>query len=175
MHKRQNNQTGDISTLNGSTLKLVNKFAYQGSRVSSTDTDINTRLVKARTAIDKLSYGSQTWPIKWSAVSSKQRLYWYCYGCTTKWIEKILTAITQECCEQYWTSPGDSTPQSSSYTATYHSSRKLSKLDEHDMWDTAGEVGTSSLVMFCGPLHMDEQRQDIQLNLHTAALCQYRM
>ena len=35
-------------------------------------------------------------------------------------------------------------PQSSSYTATYHPSRKLSKLDEPDMQDTAEEVGTSS-------------------------------
>ena len=39
---------------------------------------------------------------------------------------------------------GGSTPQSSSCTATYHSSRKLSKLDEQDMQDTAGEVGTRS-------------------------------
>ena len=36
------NQTGDISTLNGSTLKLVDKFTYLGSSVSSTETDINT-------------------------------------------------------------------------------------------------------------------------------------
>ena len=35
-------------------------------------------------------------------------------------------------------------PQSSSYTATYHPSRKLSKLDEPDMPDTTGEVRTSS-------------------------------
>ena len=77
---------------------------------------------------------------------------------------KSLTAITQECCEQYWTSTGDSTPQSSSYTATDHPSRKLSKLDEPDTWNTAGVVGTSSWVMYsCGPLHMDEQRQDVQL------------
>ena len=53
-------------------------------------------------------------------------------------------ATTQECCQHYWTGPGGSTPQSSSYTATYHSSRKLSKLDEPDMQDTAGEIGTSS-------------------------------
>ena len=33
------NQTGNISTQNGSSLKLVNKFAYEGSSVSSTDTD----------------------------------------------------------------------------------------------------------------------------------------
>ena len=49
-------------------------------------------------------------------------------------------------------------------TATYHPSRKLSKLDESDMRDTAGEVKTSSLVMYSsGPLHMDEQRPDDQL------------
>ena len=36
------NQTGNISTLNGSTLKLVNKFTHQGSSVSSNETDINT-------------------------------------------------------------------------------------------------------------------------------------
>ena len=39
---------------------------------------------------------------------------------------------------------GDSTLQSSSYTATYHLSRKLSKLDEPDPQDTAGEVGANS-------------------------------
>ena len=76
---------------------------------------------------------------------------------------KSLTAITQECCKQYWTSPGESTPQSSSYTATYHPSQKLSKLDESDTQDTAREIGMSLWVMYsCGPLHTDEQRQDIQ-------------
>ena len=35
------NQTGDISTLNGSSLKLVDKFTYLGSSVSSTEADIN--------------------------------------------------------------------------------------------------------------------------------------
>ena len=50
------NQTGDISTLNGSSLKLVDKFTYLGSSVSSTETDINT--------IGYHSYGSQTWPVK---------------------------------------------------------------------------------------------------------------
>ena len=90
------------------------------------------------------------------------------YGCTTwtltKQMEnKSLTAITQECYEQYWTSPGDNTPPSSSYTATNNPSRKLSKLDEPDTQDTVGEVGTSSWVMYSrGPLHMDEQRQDVQ-------------
>ena len=49
------NQRGGISTLNGSSLKLVDKFAYLGSSVSSTETDINTWQAKARTAIDRLS------------------------------------------------------------------------------------------------------------------------
>ena len=34
------NQTGDISTLDGSTLKLVDKFTNLGSSASSTETDI---------------------------------------------------------------------------------------------------------------------------------------
>ena len=49
------NQTGNISTLDGSFLKLVDNFTYLGSSVSSTEKDIATRLTKAWTAIDKLS------------------------------------------------------------------------------------------------------------------------
>ena len=57
-HKMENmcfNQTGDISTLNSSSLKLVDKFTYLGSSVSSTETDIDMRLTKAWTAINRLS------------------------------------------------------------------------------------------------------------------------
>ena len=49
------NQRGDVSTLNGSTLKLVDKFTYLGSSVSLTETDINIRLAKAWTVINSLS------------------------------------------------------------------------------------------------------------------------
>ena len=49
------NQSGDISTLNSSPLKLVDKFTYLGSRVSSTEKDFNTRLAKAWIAIDRQS------------------------------------------------------------------------------------------------------------------------
>ena len=49
------NQPGNISTLNSSTLKLVDMFTYQGSSVSSTEADINMRLAKAWTANDSLS------------------------------------------------------------------------------------------------------------------------
>ena len=47
------NQTGDISTLDGSSLKLRDKFTYLGSSVLSTEKDIDTRLTKAWTAIEK--------------------------------------------------------------------------------------------------------------------------
>ena len=49
------NQTGDISTLEGTPLKLVDKFTYLGSSVESTEKDIETRLTKAWTAINRLS------------------------------------------------------------------------------------------------------------------------
>ena len=45
------NQTGDISTLGGSSLKLVDKSIYLGNSVSSTEKDIDMRLIKAWTAI----------------------------------------------------------------------------------------------------------------------------
>ena len=48
------NQKGDISTLDETSLKLVEKFTYLGSSVSSTEKDIDTRLTKARAAIDRL-------------------------------------------------------------------------------------------------------------------------
>ena len=81
------NQTGDISTLEGTSLKLVDRFTYLGSSVSSTEKDINTRLTKAWRAIDKLS-------IIWKSELTDKM--------------------------------------------------KLSKLDEPDMQDTAGEAGTNS-------------------------------
>ena len=59
MHTKRNicvyNQTGDISTLEGTPLKLVDKFSYLESSVSSTEKDIDTRLTKAWTAINRLS------------------------------------------------------------------------------------------------------------------------
>ena len=49
------NQTGDISTLGGSSLKLVDKFTYLGSSVLSTEKDTNTQLTKTCTAINRVS------------------------------------------------------------------------------------------------------------------------
>ena len=79
------NQAGDISTLDGTSMKLVDKFTYLGSSVSSTEKDIGTRLAKAWTAIDKLS-------VIWrSDVTDKMKRSFFraavvlilLYGCTT--------------------------------------------------------------------------------------------
>ncbi len=49
------NQTGDITTLDGTALKLVDKFTYLGITVSSTEKDVDTSLKKAWTAINRLT------------------------------------------------------------------------------------------------------------------------
>ena len=46
---------GGIYTLDRTPLKLVEKFTYLESNVSSTENDIDTRLTKALTAINRLS------------------------------------------------------------------------------------------------------------------------
>ena len=94
------------------------------SSVSSTATEINTWLVKAWTANDRLSViwkSDLTDKIKRSFFS-KQRSCRYCYrdalhGRQLNVWRKSLSAITQEICEQYWTSPGSNKPQNSSCTA----------------------------------------------------------
>ena len=58
------NQRGYISTLNGSSLKLVDKFTYLGSSVSSTETDLNMQLHKNASS-----------NIEWRQHPTKQQLY----------------------------------------------------------------------------------------------------
>ena len=82
------NQTDNISTLDGTSLKLVDKFTYLGSSVSSTEKDINTWLMKAWTTIDKLS-------IVWkSDLTDKMKCSFFqaavVYGCTTWTLTKRL-------------------------------------------------------------------------------------
>ena len=85
-------QKGDISTLDRTSLKLVDKFTYLGSSISSTEKDIDTRLTKAWTAIDKLS-------IIWkSNLTNKIKRSFFqaavasilLYGCTTWTLTKRL-------------------------------------------------------------------------------------
>ena len=86
------NQTGDISTLEGTPLKLVDKFTYLGSSVESTEKDIETRLTKAWTAINRLS---TIWK---SDLTDKMKRSFFqaavtsilLYGCTTWTLTKRL-------------------------------------------------------------------------------------
>ena len=85
------NQAGDFSTLDGTPLKLVDKFTYLGSSISSTEKDIDTRLTKAWTAINRLS-------IRWkSDLTDKMKRSFFqaavvsiLYGCTTWTLTKRL-------------------------------------------------------------------------------------
>ena len=85
-------KTGDISTLDGTPLKLVDKFTYLGSSVESTEKDIDTRLTKAWTAINRLS-------IIWKSdrTDKMKRSFFQAavtsillYGCTTWTLTKRL-------------------------------------------------------------------------------------
>ena len=86
------NKRGDNSILNGSSLKLVDKFTYLGSSVSSTEKDINTRLAKVWTDIDRLS-------VIWkSDLTDKIKRSFFqavvvsilLYGCTTWTLTKFM-------------------------------------------------------------------------------------
>ena len=144
------NQAGDMSTLDGTPLKLVDKSTYLGSSVASTEKDIDTRLTKAETAINRIS-------IIWkSDLTDKMKRSFFqavvpsilLYGCTTrtltKRLEKKLDGNYIRMLRAILTSPGGNTTQDNNCTATWFLSRKLLKLDEPDMQDTAGEEGTSS-------------------------------
>ena len=83
------NQTGDISTLDGTPLKLVDKFTYVGSSIVSTEKDIDTRLT---TAINRLL-------IIWNSdLTDKMKRSFFqavvasilLYGCTTWTLTKRL-------------------------------------------------------------------------------------
>ena len=84
------NQTGDISTRDGTSRKLVDKFTYLRSSVSSTEKNIDTRLTKAWTAIAWQS-------IKWKSdlIDKMKRSLFQAaivsillYGCTTWTLSK---------------------------------------------------------------------------------------
>ena len=109
------NQTGNITTLDGAFLRLMEIFTYLGSSVSLTENDIDTRLTKAWSAIDRLS-------IIWkSDMTDKMKRSFFqaavvsilLYGCTTWTLTKrvkkkldgnytrILRAVLNKSCRQH--------------------------------------------------------------------------
>ena len=144
------NQTGNIATLDGASLKLVDKFTYLGSSVSSTEKDIDTPLTKAWMAIDRLS-------IIWkSDLTDKMKhsffqaaVVWILlYGCTTwtltKRLEKKLDGNYTRMLRAVLNKSGRQHPTRHQLYGHLAPSRKLYKLDEPDTRDTAGEARTSS-------------------------------
>ena len=79
-------------SLDRTSLKLFDKFTYLGGSVSSTEKDIDTRLMKAWTAIDRLSI------IRKSELTDKMKRSFFqtvvvsilLYGCTTLTLTKRL-------------------------------------------------------------------------------------
>ena len=144
------NQKGDISTINDSSLKLVDKFTYLGSSVSSTEKDINMRLVKAWTAIDRLS-------VIWkSDLIDKMKRSFFQAAIVSILLYRCITGMLTKCIEKkldgnytrmLWTLLNKSWRQHPTKQQLYGHlppSRKLFRSDESYMRDTAGEVGTNS-------------------------------
>ena len=143
------NQRGNISTLNSSSLKLVDKFPYLGSSISSTETDINTRLAKAWTALDWLSV------IRKSDLTDKIKRSFFqaaavsilLYGCTTWTLTKRMekkfngnyTRMLRPILNKSWR-------KHLIKQQLYGHLPPITKtiLDEPDMRDTAADVRTNS-------------------------------
>ena len=105
------NQKGDIYTVNGGSHKLVDKFTYLNSSISSTENDINIHHMKACTATNRLSI-MQKFDLsdKVGFLPSSG-----CVNSTTTWMLSILSkssmGTAQECYEPYWTNPGNNIPK----------------------------------------------------------------
>ena len=166
---------GDISTLEGTPLKLVDKFTYLGSSVESTEKDIETRLTKAWTAINRLS-------IIWkSDLTDKMKRSFFqaavtsilLYGCTTwtltKRLEKKLdgnyTRMLRAILNKSWRQH----PTRHQLYGHLPPSRKLFKLDEPDMQDTAGEAGTKRCTLM-DPHTWLRKSRTTSTNIHSAAM-----
>ena len=146
------NQTGDISTLEGTPLKLVDKFTYLGSSVESTEkghrNEVNEK--HGQLSIGYRLYGNQDLTDKMkrsffqAAVTSI-----LLYGCTTWTLTKTAGEEARRQLHKNATCNLEQVraatpPQDTNCTATCPLSRKLFKLDEPDMQDTAGEAETNS-------------------------------
>ena len=134
--------------------------------VSSTEKDIDTRLTKVWTAIDRLSIiwkSDLTYKMKCSFFQAAV-VSILLYGCTTWTLTKRLerkldgnyTRMLRAVLNRSWRQH----PTRHQLYGHLPPSWKLYKLDEPDTRDTAGEARTS-----CGPPHMDVQKQDDQHEL----------
>ena len=142
------NQRGDIFTLKGEPLKQVDKFTYLGNSVSSTENDINMRLLKVWTDIDRLSV------IGKSDLTDKTKRSFFqavivsilLYGCTTwtqtKHMEIKLDSNYKRMLQAVFNQSRRQRPPKQQLYGHLPPIKKTI-LDEPDMQDTAGEVRTN--------------------------------
>ena len=165
------NQTGNISTLDGTSLKLVDKFTYLGSSVLSTEKDIDTWLMKAWTAIDRLS-------IIWkSELTDKMKRSFFqaavvsmlLYGCTTwtltKWLKKKLdssyTRMLRAILNKSW----------KQHSTRHQLYGHLPPITKTIQVRRTGEARMNSSVMYSyGPRIWPSKTRMISSNMHTAAM-----
>ena len=176
------NQRGDISTLNNSSLKLVDMSTYIGSSVSSTETYINTWLTKAWIVIDRLSViwkSDLTGKIK--RIFSKQRSYWYCYGCTTWTISKRIEKKNDgNHTRMLWAILKKSWRQNPAKQQLYAHLPPITKLIKVRRTRQAGHCwrGKEELIsdeLRWIPSHGRSKAERLAWNIYTAALCRYGM
>ena len=159
---------------NGSPLKLVDNFIYLGSSISSTETDINTRLAKAWAAIDRLLViwkSDRTDKKKHSFFQAAVMSIHYMNALMlTKPMEKKLdgnyTRMLRAILNKSW----KQNPTKQQLYGHLHPSRKLSKLDEPDTWYTVHKW--CNLV---DPFTWPSKGRAVSSNLHTATLYRYGM
>ena len=144
------NQKGDISTQHGGSLKFVDKFTDFRSSISSTENKINLGLAKAWLPID---WYSIIWKSNLSDKISRNLFQAavvsiLLYGCNlwtlTKRKEKKLDGNCARMLRVILNKSWRQHPTKHQLYGHLPPITKLSKLDEPDMQDTAGEAGTSS-------------------------------
>ena len=174
------NQTGDISTLNGSSLKLIDKFTYLGSSVSSTKTDIDMQLTRTWTAINRLLVVCK------SDLTDKMKRSFFqaaimsilLYGCTTwtltKWLEKKLDGNYTR---MMWAILNKSWRQHPTKQQLYSRLPPITKTikvrqTRHvgHCWRSRDELISTPMEPFTWPSKSRLTSRLTSLNLHTAAL-----
>ena len=135
------NQKGDIPTLNGSCLKLMDKFTYQGISVSSTENDINPRLAKAWTAIESLSVITQ---FLQSSGSIDTAISMYYMDRTEKKLDGNYTRMLRAILNKSWRLHPTKQQLYGHLPPTTKTIQVIRTRHAGHMPDTAEEVGTSS-------------------------------
>ena len=176
------NQTGDISSLDGTSLKLVDKFTYLGSSVSSTEKDIDTRLTKAWTAIDKLSLIWQP-----DLADEMKRSFFQAavvlilqYGCTTWTLTKRLenkldgnyTRMRRAILNKSWRQHPHKTPTIRPPTSHHENYPSQTNQTSRTLLEKQGRAHK-----WCTPMNSHIWPSKIRTtssNIHTAALWGYR-